>query len=48
VLLLMHHSHFLLSSYNIDGMKYCVNWRMFERNSVAGKIFHIVLIHPLQ
>jgi hypothetical protein len=44
----MYHSHFLLRRLNIDEVKYYVNWRMFERNSIGGKTFHIFFVHPVQ
>jgi hypothetical protein len=32
------HVHFLLSSFNVDEIKFCVNWTVFQKNSIAAKI----------
>jgi hypothetical protein len=38
MLLVMYHFHFLLSVSNVDEIKFCENWAVFQRNSVAAKI----------
>jgi hypothetical protein len=43
----MNHSNFILRRSDIDEIKYCVNWRMCEINSIAGKILHIFLVYPI-
>jgi hypothetical protein len=39
-------THLLLNNSIMDEIKCCVNWRMFERNYVARKMFHNFLVNP--